>query len=106
MASGMTDGQAMTRGTRSASGTVATLQPRPGPVEEADRLVREGVPRSEAASRLAEAWSEQELRAAQLWWVRRMPKRHWDDHHPSAVLRLLEAALAIAAPLLPDDSAR
>jgi hypothetical protein len=89
--------------TAGPSGTVAARQPLPRPAKEADSLVREGVARAEAAERLAGSWPADELRAAQLWWVQRMPKRSWDDHHPSAVLRVLEAALAIAEPLLADD---
>lgn len=87
------------------SGTVAALQPRPGPVDEADRMVRDGVDRAEAVRRLADVWPGGDLRAAQLWWVRRMPKRSWDDHHPSAVLRILEAAVAVAEPLTAESSA-
>lgn len=95
-----------TKAVSTGSGTVAALQPRPASVDEADRLVAQRVARPEAAKRLADSFPAEDLRAAQLWWVRRMPKRQWDDHHPAAVLRVLETALAISDPLLPKENVR
>lgn len=75
-------------------GTVAAAQPVPAPVQDAVNMVEDGVALPEAIERLAAGASVDELRDAQLWWVRRMPKESWDDHEAGAVLRVLERALA------------
>ncbi|HEX2153047.1 MAG TPA: hypothetical protein VHL52_03615 [Acidimicrobiia bacterium] len=81
-------------------GTVAALHPRPEAVEEAVRLVGAGTERTDAVRGLVESFSADELNAAWLWWVRRMPAESWDDYRPGAVLNLLEVALAEADPLV------
>lgn len=75
-------------------GTVASAQPVPATVQDAVNMVEDGVALPEAIERLAAGASVDELRDAQLWWVRRMPKESWDDHEAGAVLRVLERALA------------
>lgn len=79
---------------RPRPGTVAAARPVPAPVQEAVRMVEEGTAFPEAIERLAAGASVEELRDAQLWWVRRMPKATWNDHEAGAVLRVLERALA------------
>lgn len=81
-------------------GTVEALHPQPEAVEQAIRLMAESQSRPDAIRRLANSFSAEDLNAAWLWWVRRMPGERWDDFRPSAVLRLLEAALAEADPLV------
>lgn len=79
-------------------GTVASFRPVPAPVQEAVRLVDEGVSLDVAVERLADGGNVDDLREAQTWWVRRMPKESWDDHEAGAVLRVLERALAGVSP--------
>lgn len=83
-------------------GTVAAARPVPPPVQEAVRLVEVGVALPEAVERLAAGASVDELRDAQLWWVRRMPKESWDDHEAGAILWVLERALASVDSLVTD----
>lgn len=86
-------------------GTVAAAEPVPPPVQEAVRLLEDGVGLPEAIDRLTAGASVDELRTAQLWWVRRMPKESWDDHEAGAVLRVLERALANINSLVTDREA-
>lgn len=86
-------------------GTVAAARPVPPPVQDAVRMVEDGVAPPEAIGRLAAGASVEELRAAQLWWVRRMPKESWDDHEAGAVLRVLERALASVDSLVTERRA-
>lgn len=79
---------------RPLPGTVAALHPPPPLVEEAVALIEEGVDPLAAAQRLATRAEAVELRSAHRWWVRRVPRQSWDDHHAGAVLRALEMALA------------
>ena len=82
-------------------GTVVAQVPPPPAVDDAIRLVSDGVDVEDAVRQLSAAYSGAELRAAWLWWVRRMPKRRWDDHRASAVLQLLERSRSAAARKLP-----
>lgn len=86
-------------------GTVAAARPVPPPVQDAVRMVEDGVAPPEAIERLAAGASVEDLRTAQLWWVRRMPKESWDDHEASAVLRVLERALASVDSLVTERKA-
>lgn len=92
----------LTDASRPLPGTVAAQVPASPIVEEARRLVDDGVAPDQAIRQLAGAHTGEELRAAWLWWVRRMPKRSWDDHRASAVLQLLERARSAADPKLPS----
>ena len=66
-------------------------------VEHAHDLVAAGVPRQEAATKLAAlAPDRQSLQGAHVSWVRRMHRLPTDDYDATNVLRLLEAALAVA----------
>lgn len=89
---------------RPAPGTVARATPPPRPVEEALRLVDEGEKPAEVSRRLAGSFGVEDLRAAQIWWVRRMPKVRWNDHRAGAVLRALEEAVKHLDPKLPSAS--
>lgn len=80
--------------TRPGPGTVAAYNPPPGPVEEAMRLLGEDVEVADAAERLAARNTAEDLRSAQLWWVRRLPRAGWNDYRAGAILRVLERALA------------
>jgi hypothetical protein len=64
-------------------------------VEHAHDLVAAGVPRQEAATKLAAlAPDRQSLQGAHVSWVRRMHRLPTDDYDATNVLRLLEAALS------------
>lgn len=83
-------------------GTVAAIQPPPPLVEAVVGLIEGGMGPAEAAETLAEGEKAQDLRAAQLWWVRRVPRHSWKDHHAGAVLRALELALDRTNSLVPE----
>ena len=83
-------------------GTVAAIQPPPPLVEAALGLIEEGLGPAEAAEALAEGAKAQDLRAAQRWWVRRVPRHSWKDHEAGAVLRALELALDSTNSLVPE----
>ena len=82
-------------------GTVAAKLLPPHAVQEARRLQAEGVRAAEGAERLAGRFGADELRDARDWWVRRMPRNRWDDPTPTAILRMLEMALATVDELVP-----
>ena len=64
-------------------------------VEHAHDLVASGVPRQQAATKLAAlAPDQQSLQGAHVSWVRRMHRLPSDDYGATDVLRLLEAALS------------
>lgn len=87
--------------TTAPPGTVAAILPAPDAVAEARRLQSDGVTVAEAAERLAGLFAADDLRAARDWWVRRMPRRGWDDPTPTIVLRILESALMAVDGLVP-----
>jgi hypothetical protein len=64
-------------------------------VEHAQTLVAAGVPRHEAAAKLAAlAPDRRSLERAHRSWVQRMHRLPTDDYDATNVLRLLQAALA------------
>ncbi|MFP3914710.1 MAG: hypothetical protein ACLFWM_07520 [Actinomycetota bacterium] len=75
-------------------GTVAGAQPPPAAVTDALRLASEDVAIPAAVEQLTATYTAGDLRAAQLWWVRRMHRASWKDRRSRVVLRMLERALA------------
>lgn len=97
----MTDGLSDVRVLPDAApGTVAGSLPPPQPVVDALRMIDGGEVPSSAVDRLSNTHPVDALRAAQLWWVRRMPKARWNDHRASTVLRVLEEAVKAVEPKL------
>lgn len=88
-----------------APGTVAGSLPPPEPVADALRMIDGGEVPSSMIDWLSDAYPVDALRAAQLWWVRRMPKARWDDHRASTVLRVLEEAVKAVDPKLARKAA-
>ena len=65
-------------------------------IEHAHDLIAAGVPRNEAAAKLAAlAPDRRSLERAHVSWVRRMHRLPTDDYDATNVLRVLAAALAM-----------
>ncbi len=78
-------------------GTAAARRPIPPAATDAWRFVDSGVPREEAAAKLAVLHGQDRavLEDAVRFWTRRMHQLPSDDFHATAVLRVLDAALRL-----------